>query len=246
MDYSVLYLWAKHDVLREVYVFTSLKRIRKLRHAQSLSRIHSDQDLVVIPCNPTQPVCSSCCSGEPPFCFFYEMLFTRLNFRLPLTAFEKEVLSAMNVAPAQLHPNSWAFVRAFYILCCQLNFVPSATMFFYFFEYKPSKRTSWASVSGAKGRAILTLFQSSYKSFKGRFIKIQKTDQNPDFFEGFPLYWSSNPQSQQTRSPDNLERNEFNDYKNLDDLGIVFETSILLKLEFQPHDLKVNIGTYFY
>jgi len=119
-------------------------------------------------------------------------------------------------------------------------------MFFYFFEYKTSKRTSWAFISGAKDRAILTLFQSSYKSFKGKFIKIQKADHNPDFFEGFPLYCTSNPQSQQSLSPDNLESNEFNDCKNLDDLGIVFETSILLKLEFQLHDLKVYIGTHFY
>jgi len=119
-------------------------------------------------------------------------------------------------------------------------------MFFYFFEYKPSKQTSWASVSEAKGWAILTLFQSSYKSFKDKFIKIQKADHDPDFFEGFPLCWSSNSQSQQSRSPDNLESNEFNDYKKLEDLGIVFETSILLKLEFQPHDLRVYISTHFY
>jgi len=85
MDYNALYPWAKLDVLREVFVFTSLKRISKLCHAQSLSRIHSNKDIVVVPCNPTKPIC---CLGESPFCFFYETLFTKLGFRLPLTPFE--------------------------------------------------------------------------------------------------------------------------------------------------------------
>jgi len=93
-----------------------------------------------------------------------------------------------------------------------------------------------------KGRAILTLFQSSYKSFKDKFIKIQKSDPHSELLEGFPLYWSSHPQSQQSLSPDDLESSEFNDCKKLDDLGIVFETSILLKLEFRPNDLRVYIG----
>jgi len=38
--------------------------------------------------------------------------------------------------PAQLHPNSWAFVRAFYILCNQFGFVLTSYMFFYFLNLK--------------------------------------------------------------------------------------------------------------
>jgi len=38
-------------------MFTSLKRIKKLRHAQSLRRISSDKDVVIIPCNPGEPIC---------------------------------------------------------------------------------------------------------------------------------------------------------------------------------------------
>ena len=152
----------------------------------------------------------------------------------------------MIAAPAQLHPNSWVFVRVFHILCGQLGFVLSSNMFFYFFEYKKSKHTSWASVRGVKGRALLTLFQSLYKSFKGKFVKVQKFECSPDLLEGFPLYWSSHLQCQPSRSPEDLDSNELSDCKKLDDLGIIFETSILLKLEYRPNDLKVYIGTYFY
>jgi len=93
-------------------------------------------------------------------------------------------------------------------------------MFFYFFEYRISKRTSWAIVSGVKVRGILSLFQSSYKTFKGKFIKIQKSDCNPSLLEGFPLYWLSQPQSQLPRSPHDLDPNELIDCQTLDNLGI--------------------------
>lgn len=50
-------------------------------------------------------VCKDCVN-EPPFCFFYETLFTKLGVRLPLHPFEKEILMTMNVTSVQLHPNS--------------------------------------------------------------------------------------------------------------------------------------------
>jgi len=60
---------------------------------------------------------------------------------------------------------------------------------------------------------MLTLFQSSNKTFKGKFIKIKKSDQNPDLLEGFPLYWLFHPQFQPSRSTDELESGELNNCK---------------------------------
>jgi len=133
----------KLDIICEVSIFTSTKRIRTLCHAQPLIRTSFEKDVIIIPCVPHEPICKDCID-EPPFCFFYETLFTKLSVWLPLHPFEKEILLTMKVTPTQLHPNSWVFVRAFHILCGQLNIVPSSNMFFYFFEYKISKRTSWA------------------------------------------------------------------------------------------------------
>jgi len=60
---------------------------------------------------------------------------------LPLTGFEWALLTETNVAPAQLHPNSWAFVRAFGILCNHFEHTPSVDVFLYFFEAKsPGKK----------------------------------------------------------------------------------------------------------
>ena len=53
------------------------------------------------------------------FCFVYTTLFKKVKLRFPLTRFERELLTELDIAAAQLHPNSWAsagvsnFVRAF-------------------------------------------------------------------------------------------------------------------------------------
>jgi len=48
----------------------------------------------------------------------------------------------MNVSPAKLHSNNWTFVRSLYILCTHLGIVATSNLFFYFFEFKLSTRSS--------------------------------------------------------------------------------------------------------
>ena len=91
----------------------------------------------MVACREGEPVCSDEASDpNSPFCFVYSTLLRRLGFRLPFTPFERTLLTELNVAPAQLHPNSWAFVRAFAILCCSLSLTSSVDVFLYIFEAK--------------------------------------------------------------------------------------------------------------
>ena len=88
-------------------------------------------------CGENEPVCCDESSDpEGPFRFFYVIVFKKIHLRLPLSIFEKYLLTELNIAPAQLHPNSWAFVRAFTILCSHLDLSPTVEIFFYFFETK--------------------------------------------------------------------------------------------------------------
>jgi len=109
--------------------------------------------------------------GQPNF-FLYTTIFKRIKLRLPLTGFERALLTEINVTPAQLHPNGWTFVKAFAILCNHLGFAPSVDIFLYFFEAKSPGKKLWVSLNGEAGRALLTLFQQSYKGFKGKFFRI--------------------------------------------------------------------------
>ena len=140
--YKSLYCWAPVDLLEKTSTFTILESIATYRKKQSChpSRVFGkdhDKYVQMVACRKGEPVCSDEASDpEGPFCFIYSTLFRRLGLRLPFTPFERTLLTEVNVTPAQLHPNSWAFMRAFSILCCSLGLTPSVDIFLYFFEVK--------------------------------------------------------------------------------------------------------------
>jgi len=93
------------------------------------------------------------------FAIFIPLLLRKFSFAYPLYNFEKELLTEINIAPAQLHPNSWAFVQGFSILCTHFGLLPFVEVFLYFFEAKCLGRQLWISFNGVAGRALLLLFQ---------------------------------------------------------------------------------------
>ena len=125
--------------------------------------------------------------GEPFFLLYYTV-FKRIKLRLPLTDFERALLTEINVAPAQLHPNSWAFMKAFAILCNYYGHPPSVDVFLHFFEAQSPRKNLWSSFSDVVGRVLLILFQKSYKGFKGKFFRVCCTEHDPTLLDGFPLY----------------------------------------------------------
>jgi len=61
----------------------------------------------MVECREDEPICCDESSNpDGPFCFFYATFFKKVLLRLPLSIFEKELLSELNVDPAQLYPNS--------------------------------------------------------------------------------------------------------------------------------------------
>jgi len=51
------------------------------------------------------------------FIYVYEYVFMEYGITFPLTNFETRMLTIMNIAPSQLHPNSWAFLKCFELVC---------------------------------------------------------------------------------------------------------------------------------
>jgi len=47
----------------------------------------------------------------------------------------------------------------------------------------------WVSFSGVVGIILFTLFQQSYKGFKGKFFRVCCTAHDLTLLDGFPLYW---------------------------------------------------------
>jgi len=116
-------------------------------------------------------------------------------------------------------------------------------VFLYFFEAKSPGKKLWVSFNGATRRVSLTLFQQSYKGFKGKFFKIRCSKFDPTLLDGFPLYWVKEPGLKKPRCLEDLpprEREVCNFFSNL---RAVFNTVDLLKLEYNPKSLKRYIGT---
>ena len=192
------------NLLHETSGYTSHELIIILRK----SKCHfgkEDDRLRIVPCRVDELVCCDESSNpEGPFCFFYATVFKKVLLRLPLSIFQKELLTELNVAPAQLHPNSWAFIRGFSILCSQFDISPTVEVFLYFSEAKRLGRQLWIFFNGISGRALLTLFQSSYKNFKGKFLKFRCNKRYLTFMNGFPLYWTEKPRFQGARRLEDL------------------------------------------
>ncbi|RDX96118.1 hypothetical protein CR513_21264, partial [Mucuna pruriens] len=119
-------------------------------------------------CRPDESVNNSASPDETPFFYVYEPVFSKLGLKLPFSPFKQTVLRALNVAPTQLHPNSWAFVRAFELMCEDLGRAPSLGVFFWFFRVKKAPKV----YPGKSGPSLM--MDSSGTPL-------------------FPFYWTSQP-----------------------------------------------------
>jgi len=140
----------------------------------------SDAYVSVRPCAKGEPIYMDDHANEgEPFFFLYSTVFKWIKLRLSLTGFERALLMEINVSPAQLHPNSWAFMRAFAILCNHFKHPPFSDVFLHFFGAKSPGKNLWVSFNGVARRVLLTLFQQSYNGYKGKFFRVCCTDDDP-------------------------------------------------------------------
>lgn len=81
------------------------------------------------------PDISDCiCSRYTKNCIpMYEVVFKELGFLLPFTRFVSQVFQWLELAPEQLHPNMFPFIRAFELICEHLGLTPTIYFFFAIF-----------------------------------------------------------------------------------------------------------------
>jgi hypothetical protein len=100
----------------------------------------------------------------------YASVISNMNLWLPFTGFEFAVLKVLNVAPSQLHPNSWAFVKAFELVCLGLGLEPRLGVFIHFYYVKSLSAWKLVSLSCQPNRGLFTLYASNFKNFKDTFF----------------------------------------------------------------------------
>jgi len=152
---------------------------------RAFARRH-DEDIAVLPCTPGEPICEDeRANNGVPF-YFYQTVLKRIGMRLPFSEFERELLTEINVAPAQLHLNSWAFIKAFNILCGYFGQPPSVDIFLHFFEVKKQGKSLWVSLSGIAGRSSSPFFSNHTKAGKGSSSRCAAPSMTTRLWTTFP------------------------------------------------------------
>ena len=124
-------------------------------------------------------------------------------------------------------------------------------VFLFLFEAKHPGDRLWVSLNGIDGRSILSIFQQSYKDWKGKFVQVRQNDQDASLLDGFPLYWvnkgnkDSKGSFKRPRSPDSmgtLDKDLCLFWKSMADANITFLTTALISFEFFEVQLEARIG----
>jgi len=106
---------------------------------------------------------------------------------------------------------------------------------------KKQGKSLWVSFSRISGRVLLTLFQQSFKGWRGMFFRVCCSDYNHTALDGFPLYWVEKVKLTKPKSLDELPST---DREACQILAIVeaFSTSTLISLEYNAEALAKYIS----
>ncbi|KEH15510.1 hypothetical protein MTR_0909s0020 [Medicago truncatula] len=166
----------------------------------SISATKREEDIVLAPCPPSEKVCTMRPRGVKEIFHMYVVVLEEFGVKIPFTLFEMDVLHLLNVAPTQIHPNSWAFIRGFEILCDALDMLPSAGVFFHFYGTKGVDKGFWVPISAHPGKQLFPAFASNFKrDWKKSFLRVQAAKDSTVAVASvggevrFPLGWTSNP-----------------------------------------------------
>jgi len=132
------------------------------------------------------------------FFYVYSTLFADLKVILPFDEFTMDVLRFLNLAPTQLHPNSWACMQAFRMVCQLFDLTPRAEVFLFYYNTHSANPVSWVSLTSRPGSVCFAAFTTSYKNFKERYFKIFVEPDSREYFYNadvtkFPFHWTQNP-----------------------------------------------------
>ncbi|GAU21490.1 hypothetical protein TSUD_242130 [Trifolium subterraneum] len=145
------------------------------------------------------------------------------------------MLKIMNIAPSQLHPNSWAFMKAFEVVCHYLDVIPTVGVFFCFFQIKNVSPHSLISLSSQANWGRFSLYASNFKNYQDTFLRFRCGEGLSDLlFENsgeplFPFYWSSSSRLIRGTKMENLNEYERETVKFLATFNVMSSSDLLAR-----------------
>jgi len=114
-------------------------------------------------------------------------------------------------------------------------------IFLHFFEVKKQGKSLWVSFSGIAERILLSLFQQSYKGWRGKFFRVCCTEHDHSALDGFPLYWVPEVKLTKPKTLDELPSTDREVCQILASMGVL-DTSILIAREYDAETLTRYIS----
>jgi hypothetical protein len=149
--------------MEAVSKYTSVESVHEFRSDVALSDSGREKDVITEPVGDQESV-ATVNTQLPHYFYMYSKVMENLNLSFPFTDFEIEMLNALNVAPTQLHPNGWAFVRAFELVCLGLDLEPRVGVFFHFYHVKSLSTRKAVSITSQPNMGLFTLYASNFKN----------------------------------------------------------------------------------
>ncbi|MED6181870.1 hypothetical protein PIB30_023393 [Stylosanthes scabra] len=166
-------------------------------HSQCLGSVEGNRYQVVAP-----GLEDRVCYADPEsnnYIFVYEATFTKVGIQLPFTDFEVAVLKKYEIAPSQIHPNSWGFIKGFEVICREFGFPTSMKVFHHLFKLtKPfsKDKQQWLFFRANQNMKVFEMFEESVRDFKTLYFKVLPHSGTTPFWVNkvgksrFPLSWN--------------------------------------------------------
>ncbi|RDX75691.1 hypothetical protein CR513_44400, partial [Mucuna pruriens] len=230
------YFWVDAEVKR---MSTLLNRFSSLLGMAKAICQKEPWSVRVSPCRAGESVNTTTPADDKPCFYLYDTLHSKLGIKLPFSHFERAVLQVLNVAPTQLHPNGWAYVRAFELLCEDLQKAPTLGVFFL-----KAEKVGWTSLCNRLKRKLFQPFLASYKKFKTWFFKVTPGDTGPNLLVDrsgrpfFPLSWTHQPAVSISVNLEDLESWEKEFAKELGELPLLPSAKIIKGVDYSSRSLR--------
>jgi hypothetical protein len=109
--------------------YQSEESIAEFRESYDVSVNFNEDEVILEPVRAGEYV-TSVHTSEPAFFYMYTNFVKDFHLYFPFTDFQMSMLRALNIAPTQLSPNSWSFIKAFELVCFGLDISePSVAVF---------------------------------------------------------------------------------------------------------------------
>jgi len=105
----------------------------------------------------------------------YEAVFREMGFRLPISSFQVSVFEWLELCPSQLNPTSFAYLKAFELVCRFLRLPTTKELFFAIFTIHRGldKDGGFNLVSFHQLQVLFEVFTSETMKFQERFFLVR-------------------------------------------------------------------------